>query len=124
MGGIQRDGIKGLANAGKIFLGNFYLDENLSPENAILQGYLRHTWESLQTGLGYDYSQFRNGWSKSMDRVDYLGGATYVTDEFSNVNQGVTIGNYLNMDITSSIGKGSFDKYVKTHPLYMHEYDL
>ena len=106
--------------SGKIFLGNFYLDENEFWRGA-WHGYLRHTYELLQTGFGYDYSMMRNVFSP-VDRVDYLGGTTFVTDENSNDQQGVSIGNYANIDIYGQIGSGSFDSFVTSTPLYMHEY--
>ena len=123
VGGTIQNGWKGLSNAGKIMLGLFYLDENASFIDAAIYGYLRHTWEFLQTGFGYDYTMFRNAFGSSIDRVDYLGGTTFATNEhFSGKSKGITIGSYCNMDIRGEIGSGRFDDYVKTHPLYMHEY--
>ena len=52
-----------------------------------------------------------------------MAGATFATQEhFQGNNLGVTLGNYCNLDIKDKIGPGSFDDYVITHPLYMHEY--
>ena len=118
--GFGDNGWAGLEVPAKNLLGLFYLDENDFWEG-VKQGYLRHTLEFLQTGLGYDYTQFRNFFDP-VDRVDYLGGATFVTKENSKNEQGVTIGNYANMDIFGQIGTVSFDEYVKNKPLYMHEY--
>ena len=105
---------------GKVFLGNFYLDEN-DFWRGVWHGYLRHTYEFLQTGFGYDYTMLRNFFSP-VDRVDYLGGTTFVTNENSSKQQGVSIGNYANMDYYGQIGSGSFDSFVANEPLYMHEY--
>ena len=107
----------------KVLLGNFYLDENASFFESIWQGVLRHTWETLQTGLGYDYTQFRNAFGSSIDRVDYLGGATFATNEYSKYSQGITLGNYCNMDIKDKIMDDDFTYYA-THlnAMYMHEY--
>ena len=105
---------------GKVFLGNFYLDEN-DYWGGAWHGYLRHTYEFLQTGIGYDYSMMRNFFSP-VDRIDYLGGTTFVTNEDSSNQQGVSIGNYANIDIYGQIGSGSFDSFVTSTPLYMHEY--
>lgn len=118
--GFGDNGWAGLEVPAKNLLGLFYLDENDFWEG-VKQGYLRHTLEFLQTGLGYDYTQFRNFFDP-VDRVDYLGGATFVTKENSKNEQGVTIGNYANMDIFGQIGTVTFDEYVKNKPLYMHEY--
>lgn len=64
-----------LGNAGEIFLGNFYLDENRNVLGGAWQGISRHTWELLQTGLGHTWTQLRNTFGR-VDRIDYLGGAT------------------------------------------------
>ena len=122
-GGLINKGWKGLGNSMKVLLGNFYLDENASFFESIWQGVLRHTWETLQTGLGYDYTQFRNAFGSSIDRVDYLGGATFATNEYSKYSQGITLGNYCNMDIKDKIMDDDFTYYA-THlnAMYMHEY--
>lgn len=81
----------------------------------------RSTWEILQSGGGYNYTQLRNigGY---IDRVDYFGGATFATDEYSRVGrQGVSLGNYINMDINDAI-EGNFADRVISDPLFMHEY--
>ena len=69
MGGAITHGWEGVANAGKILLGNFYLAEKGPFWHIIAQGVLRHTWESLQTGVGYDYTQLKNTIGQ-VDRVD------------------------------------------------------
>lgn len=122
VGGAINKGGKGLKNSMKVLLGNFYLDENASFFKSIWQGVSRHTWETLQTGLGYDYTQFRNAFGSSIDRVDYLGGATFATNENSGKRQGITLGNYCNIDITGTINSSEFYNYAIQDPLYMHEY--
>ncbi len=104
-------------------LGNFYLDENASFFKSIWQGVSRHTWETLQTGLGYDYTQFRNAFGSSIDRVDYLGGATFATNEYSKHSRGITLGSYCNMDIKDKIMDDDFTYYAtRLNAMYMHEY--
>ena len=122
VGGAINKGGKGLKNSMRVLLGNFYLDENASFFKSIWQGVSRHTWEALQTGLGYDYTQFRNAFGSSIDRVDYLGGATFATNENSGKRQGITLGNYCNIDITGTINSSEFYNYAIQDPLYMHEY--
>jgi hypothetical protein len=51
--GIFTSDWNALGNAGQIFLGNFYLDENRSFFGGVWQGTIRHTWEFIQTGLGF-----------------------------------------------------------------------
>ncbi|MDO5104976.1 hypothetical protein [Capnocytophaga sp.] len=58
---------------------------------------------------------------KTIDRVDYLGGATFVTNENAQTNRGVSIGNFMNIEITGQINN-NFTDYVTRTPLYMHEY--
>lgn len=122
VGGAINKGGKGFINSMKVLLGNFYLDENASFFKSIWQGVSRHTWETIQTGLGYDYTQFRNAFGSSIDRVDYLGGATFATNENSGKRQGITLGNYCNIDITGTINSSEFYNYAIQDPLYMHEY--
>ncbi len=108
----------GAINAGKIMLGNFYLDENKSFFGQVWEGISRRTWEFPQQAAGYFWSGIRNCWS---DRVDYLSGATYVTNQSS--GGGVSLGSFINYNY-SGIITGSFDCFVRGNPGYMHEYGL
>ncbi|MBR0109836.1 MAG: hypothetical protein IJM05_04465 [Bacteroidales bacterium] len=119
VGGVIHNGWNGVSNAGKIMLGNFYLDENKGFFGQAGEGILRHTWEYAQQSLGYSWSQIRNCWA---DRVDYMAGAAFVTDEYAGFQQGVTLGNYCNIDLWSEIGPEPFDDYVLHTPLFMHEW--
>lgn len=113
---------QGAINSGKIILGNFYLDENKSFGGQLWEGISRHSWEYLQHEYGYLWSNMRN--YSDADRVDFLGGVTFVTDEkWKTVGyQGVTLGDYCNIDISTTIDSGKFDDYIKNTPLFMHEY--
>ena len=105
-------------NSLKLVLGKYYLDEN-SYWKGILQGYLRMTWEAIQTTLGHAFTQITNCYATN-PRVDYLGGATFLTVK-DNKRGGITIGNYIRIKNDKEITK-PFDEYVKETPLYMHEY--
>jgi len=118
IGGANADKEGGLGRAAKLFLGNFYLENNWI--GGVWQGFSRHTWEMLQTFVGQAYSQGRN-LSSDVDRVDYFDGATFATNENAGSDWGVTIGNYININNSGTI-TGNFDDYVITHPMYMHEY--
>jgi hypothetical protein len=72
------------------------------------------------TWTGYGYSRYRN-FIGEVDRVDYFGGATFVTNENAGYNDGISLGNFINTNIDHEI-TGDFDDYVTTHPMYMHEY--
>lgn len=82
----------------------------------------RYSWESLQTGLGNMYSHIRNIIGK-VDRVDYYDGATFCVDEYSDKNDGITIGNFININIKDYV-KTDFESYLKSSHdgLFMHEY--
>ncbi len=56
----------------------------------------------------------------SVDRVDYLGGATFVTKEKGNKGS-VSLGNFINILDPSKI-VGDFETYATSTGLYMHEY--
>ena len=107
----------------KIDIGMFHTDSNRSFWGRALQLISRFTWESLQSTLGYLYSNFRN-LNEDVDRVEYFGGATFVINENSGRRNGVSLGNNININI-----RGSFNE--ENHPdgwmfgengLYWHEY--
>ena len=107
-------------NALNLFLGNFYIDENAKWLDGVWQGYSRHSWECFQTGLGHSWNQCRNiFWS--VDRVDYMAGATFATDECSNKYNGVSLGPFVTIKIPNKIN-GNFEERVLSDPLFMHEY--
>jgi len=109
-----------LGNAAELFVGNFYLDENRTFFGGVWQGVSRFSWEYLQTTAGGSYSQIRNTFGK-VDRVDFFGGATFSTTENFNSENGISLGNFININIRREI-EGDFDTYVLESPLYMHEY--
>jgi RHS repeat-associated protein len=117
IGGAINSGWNGVANAGKIMLGNFYLDENKSFLGQVWEGISRHTWEAPQQAAGYIWSGIRNCWA---DRVDYMVGATFITEENSNKG-GISLGGFINYDYYDVIS-GNFDTFVTKTPGYMHEY--
>jgi RHS repeat-associated protein len=86
-----------LENAGKIFAGNFYLDENRPFIDGVWQGFSRHTWEFIQTGLGHTIGQVRNAFG-AVDNVDYFGGATLINDNDNSTTGwwGFTLGPFIN----------------------------
>lgn len=111
-----------LGNTGKLFLGHFYTDNKRGVLDEIWQGVSRNTVESLQTTVGYNYSQLRNA-TGDKARVDYFGGATFVTKENQSrgTSNGVSLGNFLNINIDYQIN-GGFKENVLRDPLFMHEY--
>ena len=80
----------------------------------------RWTWESPQNLAGLGYSHFQN-FRGRVDRVDYLGGATFATDENNSKGGGISLGSYININLDGEI-TGNFTDFVKNNPVYMHEY--
>jgi hypothetical protein len=107
--------------AAKIDAGAFVTDPNKNAWGQIGEFVSRWTWESLQSLIGNLYSHARNI-GGAVDRVDYLGGATFVTNENSENENGVTFGSYIDINIYDRINT-DFEDYVTTvNPMYMHEY--
>ena len=82
--------------------------------------YNRFTNEIIQTIVGYVYAHGMNI-SGNVDRVDYYGGATFITNENKKKGGGVSFGTYIGIGINGEIDK-PFDEYVTSNPTYMHEY--
>ena len=115
-----REAAQRIKNSFKITNGLFKTDKNKSFWGRTWEFTSRFTWEGLQNFGGYVYSQGRNLGGK-VDRVDFFAGATYATKENSDDHMGITLGNYINMDITDEI-TGGFKDYALNDPMFMHEY--
>jgi len=111
---------KQFKQAGKIFLGNFYLRQNRSFLVAIAEGVSRHTWEFPQTLLGTTWAQVLNIFGLA-DRVDYADGATFTTSEARSRRSGMSLGNFIYISIDDHIN-GPFRERLISDPLFMHEY--
>jgi hypothetical protein len=107
-------------NAIDIDLGLFQTDPNLSTGEQTWQLISRFTWEHLQTELGRTYSHGRNLLGH-VDRVDYFGGVTFSTRENQSGRNGISLGNYININTDDEI-EGEFENHVTSDPLYMHEF--
>jgi len=121
--GIFTGDWSGLENAGKLFLGNFYLDENRSFFGGILQGVSRFSWELPQTTIGGSYSQIRNTFG-NIDEVRYFGGATFAINENTNSRWGVSLGNFININLRGSLNEENHpDGWMFSEEgLFLHEY--
>lgn len=81
----------------------------------------RFTWEGYQTYFGYESAIIRNIFG-DVDRVDYYGGATFITNEEGKKEWGFSLGSFINTSIKGTIDK-PFNEYImKDNPMYMHEY--
>lgn len=109
-------------NGMRIFAGRFYIDENRGFWGGMLQSLSHATWEGFQNWIGYNLGHFRN-MAGDVDRVDYFGGATFITNENASRQNGVSLGGFININIRGEIPSNvSFEQFVLTTPLYMHEY--
>ncbi|MCR5014282.1 MAG: hypothetical protein K6A28_05870 [Bacteroidales bacterium] len=112
-------GVKGLKKAFYIYIGLFYLDENYT-WRSVLHGFLRHTYEIPQTFIGYLYSQARCTGSH-VSKVEYYGGSTFVINEQQLYQDGISLGNYPNINLWSSI-PCDIDLAIGQYPILLHEY--
>ena len=71
-----------VTRAWRIDKGLIKTDPNKSNGKRVWELISRFTWQLPQTIFGNAYSHTRNVWG-AVDRVDYLGGATFVTNENS-----------------------------------------
>jgi hypothetical protein len=102
-------------NSFKIFLGNFYLDEN-SFWGGVWKGISRHTWEMPNTFVGHTFTQVRNA-KGLVDRVEYGAGATFAVSENVKGEQdwwGVSLGNFNAVKL-----RGEYEGFTE---LFWHEY--
>ena len=118
---------KRAANALRICVGLFVTDKNMSVARRVWQLFSRFTWELPQTLIGWLYAELRN-MAGAVDKVDFIGGATYVINEHwkRGGSQGVSLGNIINIDRHGMIlhegEKGTFKDFVTSNHLFMHEY--
>lgn len=57
----------------------------------------RFTWEYSQNIFGYELSQLRLV-TEDIDHVEYFDGATYVVNDNSHSNKGITLGSFININ--------------------------
>jgi hypothetical protein len=108
---------KGFTNGVKI---------DLAPFNGNIHQIVSHfTKELPQTIAGYLWSTYRIAIG-NVDEVKYYNGATYVINENSPKQNGVTLGGYININIKESYDKEKYEPNGKftpiNSPLFMHEY--
>jgi len=107
-------------NSLKLIGGLFQTDENQGFWANAGMLLSRWTWESPQEIAGLGYSHYRN-FTGDISRVDYLGGATFATNENTPGGEGISLGSYININLDGEI-TGNFADFVKSNPGYMHEY--
>lgn len=105
----------------KIAGGLFKTDSNQDFSGKVKQLISRFTTERLQTFVGYEFATIGNmfGW---VDRIDYYGGATFVTNEYAKDGWGISFGTYIGVSLRSSYINRPFEEYITYNTTYMHEY--
>lgn len=113
---------KSVKNEAKIYGGLFTVDKTNNFWKGTLELLSRFTWQLPQTAIGEYFSLAKNTIGL-VDDVEYFRGATYVINEHSTEDKGITLGSYIN--INDRGGKpvnalGKFDPLLDD--LYLHEY--
>ena len=113
----------------KIWGGLLQTDPNKGFWGRTWEFFSRLTWQSPQVFTGLSWSLAKN-FVGVVDRVEYFDDITYIINENwkGSGKQGVTLGNYINIDMIETIPKDiSFTDYVLNNCFYdssicMHEY--
>ena len=84
-------------NSFTVLLGHFHTDPNRSSLHQITQLVIRHTWELIQTELGYTYSILRIVLGR-IHQVKLFCGMTYIIRCQSHLVNGVSISNFININ--------------------------
>ena len=109
-------------NAWKIDMGLFRTDSNRTFMGQFLQVFSRFSWEIVQTAVGYIYSHTRNI-SGSVDEVVYFGGATFLVNENASDSWGISLGNYINVNIRNEFDEDYPGGWMYSEGgLFWHEY--
>ena len=82
-------------NTIRLFIALFYLDEHRTVPSSIWQGVSRHTYEFLQTGIGYIFTHFRNLFD-CVITIDFFAGVVLANRKLNvDCQKGMTLGNYI-----------------------------
>ncbi len=112
-----------IQNAFKIDMGLFQVDKNRTFGGQFLQILGRFGWEGLQTGIGYAYSHNQN-LSGKVDEIEYFGGATFLINENTGKRNGVSIGNFININLKGNLNEENHPNgwMFSENGLFWHEY--
>ena len=105
---------------GKITKGLFLTDANRSLLGRVWQLVSRFTWEIPQTLVGWLYSVGR-AIVGHVDRVDTLGGITFVTKDGFSYGMGVSLGTFVDLWAAPWM-QGEGERYVLGNQICMHEF--
>jgi len=104
----------------RITQGLLLTDNNRSIAGRVWQLFSRFTWELPQTLVGWLYSLSR-AMVGQVDRVDTLGGITFVSKSGCNYGMGVSLGTFIDLWVGSWM-YGEGESFVISNQLCMHEF--
>ena len=104
----------------QITRGLFLTDNKRSAMGRVFQLLSRFTWELPQTLVGWLYSLMRALVGKA-DRVDVLGGITFVTKKDYKYSVGVSLGTFVDLWAGSWM-RGEGEQYILGNQICMHEF--
>ena len=111
---------KRLKTASQITRGLFLTDHHRSPWGRVWQLFSRFTWELPQTFVGWLYSVMR-ALVGYVDRVDTLGGITFITRLGYGYSMGVSLGTFVDLWAGPwMLGEG--EAYILGNQICMHEF--
>ena len=105
---------------GQITQGLFLTDANRSLWGRVWQLVSRFTWELPQTLVGWLYSVGR-AIVGHVDRVDTLGGITFVTKDGFSYGMGVSLGTFVDLWAAPWM-HGEGERYILGNQICMHEF--
>ena len=100
--------------------GLFLTDPNRSTIGRVWQLFSRFIWELPQTLVGWLFTLFR-ACAGQVDRVDVLGGITFVTGKARSFGGGVSLGTFVDLWLWQAF-PGRDESFVLCDQLCMHEF--
>ena len=111
---------KRLKLAAQITRGLFLTDPNRSPWGRVWQLFSRFTWELPQAFVGWLFSVARALVGR-VERVDVLGGITFVSGKARSFGGGVSLGTFVDLWLWHAL-PGRNESFVLCDQLCMHEF--
>ena len=109
-----------LKTTAQITRGLFLTDTMRSPFGRVWQLFSRFTWELPQTLVGWSFSLAR-AWVGRVERVDVLGGITFVSGRTRSFGGGVSLGSFVDLWLWHALS-GQDESFVLCDQLCMHEF--
>lgn len=100
--------------------GLFLTDKNRSGWGRVWQLFSRFTWELPQTLVGWAYSVGR-ALAGQVDRIDTLGGITFVTRSGWSYGMGVSLGTFVDLWVAPWM-RGEGESYILGNQICQHEF--